>query len=111
MITYASYASKEMTIKTSAVSIVAMNILVSVLAGLAIFLRFQLSVIAQLKDLDYYLKCYQKYLTRWHMVQVLFYFLILFLFAALTSSISLLELNVSNFTKMIIRNVNLYRFI
>lgn len=37
MITYASYASKEMTIKTSAVSIVAMNILVSVLAGMAIF--------------------------------------------------------------------------
>src|SRR5699024_6539016 len=37
MITYASYAPKEMTIKTSAVSIVAMNILVSVLAGLAIF--------------------------------------------------------------------------
>ena len=31
MITYASYASKEMTIKTSAISIVIMNILVSVL--------------------------------------------------------------------------------
>ena len=30
MITYASYASKEMTIKTSALSIVAMNILVSI---------------------------------------------------------------------------------
>ena len=37
MITYASYASKEMTIKTSAISIVIMNIFVSVLAGLAIF--------------------------------------------------------------------------
>ena len=37
---------------------------------------------------------------------IVFYliFLILFLFAALTSSISLLELNVSNFTKMIILN-------
>ena len=37
MITYASYAPKTMTIKSSAVSIVLMNILVSVLAGLAIF--------------------------------------------------------------------------
>lgn len=37
MITYASYAPKEMTIKSSAISIVIMNILVSVLAGLAIF--------------------------------------------------------------------------
>src|SRR5699024_6441867 len=36
MITYASYASKEMTIKTSAISIVAMNILVSILARVAI---------------------------------------------------------------------------
>ena len=37
MITYASYASKDMTIKSSAISIVVMNIFVSVLAGLAIF--------------------------------------------------------------------------
>ena len=37
MITYASYAPKEMTIKSSAISIVVMNILVSILAGLAIF--------------------------------------------------------------------------
>ena len=39
MITYASYA-KEMTIKSSAISIVVMNILVSILAGLAIFPAF-----------------------------------------------------------------------
>ena len=45
MITYASYAPKEMTIKSSAVSIVIMNILVSVLAGLAIFPVLKLSVI------------------------------------------------------------------
>ena len=37
MITYASYAPKNMTIKSSALSIVVMNILISVLAGLAIF--------------------------------------------------------------------------
>ncbi|MDH9452082.1 sodium-dependent transporter, partial [Staphylococcus epidermidis] len=35
MITYASYAPKNMTIKSSALSIVVMNILISVLAGLA----------------------------------------------------------------------------
>ena len=44
---------------------------------------------------------------------IVFYliFLILFLFAALTSSISLLELNVSNFTKMIILNEKLYQLL
>ena len=37
MITYASYAPKAMTIKSSALSIVVMNIMISVMAGLAIF--------------------------------------------------------------------------
>ena len=108
MITYASYAPKEMTIKSSAISIVIMNILVSVLAGLAIF--------PALKRLDMNLRRGQDYCSKvlplvfsqmGFGVMFYFIFLILFLFAALTSSISLLELNVSNFTKMIILSVNL----
>ena len=58
MITYASYAPKEMTIKSSAVSIVIMNILVSVLAGLAIFPALKLSVINLKRVQGYYLKFY-----------------------------------------------------
>ena len=84
-----------------------MNILVSVLAGLAIF--------PALKRLDMNLRRPGLLFKVLPLVfsqmgfGVMFYFilLILFLFAALTSSISLLELNVSNFTKMIILSVNL----
>ena len=56
MITYASYAPKEMTIKSSAISIVIMNILVSVLAGLAIFPALKHLVMHLKKDQDSYLK-------------------------------------------------------
>lgn len=59
MITYASYAPKEMTIKSSAISIVIMNILVSVLAGLAIFPALKHLVMHLKKDQDSYLKCYR----------------------------------------------------
>ncbi|ARJ51009.1 sodium-dependent transporter [Staphylococcus lutrae] len=100
MMTYASYASKEMPIKTSALSILIMNIAISILAGLAIFPALEtfgyqaeegpglLFIILPL--------VFEK--MQWG---TLFYaiFLVLFLFAALTSSISLLELNVSNLTR------------
>ena len=102
MITYASYAPKNMTIKSSALSIVVMNILISVLAGLAIF--------PALKTFGYQPQEGPGLLFFYHFsiyemtfgTFFYFIFLLLFLFAALTSSISLLELNVSNFTKMII---------
>ena len=58
MITYASYAPKEMTIKSSAISIVIMNILVSVLAGLAIF--------PALKRLDMNLRRGQDYCSKFY---------------------------------------------
>ena len=101
MITYASYAPKNMTIKSSALSIVVMNILISVLAGLAIF--------PALKTFGYQpqegpgllfkvLPLVFSEMTFWYILFTL-YFTIIF---TLTSSISLLELNVSNFTKMII---------
>ena len=100
MITYASYAPKEMTIKTSAVSIVAMNILVSVLAGLAIFPAISAFGYSPTEGPGLLFKVLPKVFDQMaYGPGFYFIFLILFLFAALTSSISLLELNVSNFTK------------
>lgn len=100
MITYASYASKEMPIKTSAVSIVAMNILVSVLAGLAIFPAIAAFGYKPTDGPGLLFKALPKVFDQMALGSTFYFiFLILFLFAALTSSISLLELNVSNFTK------------
>ncbi|MGZ9790135.1 sodium-dependent transporter [Staphylococcus hominis] len=100
MITYASYAPKEMTIKSSAMSIVIMNILVSVLAGLAIFPALKTFGYAPQEGPGLLFKVLPLVFNQMGF-GIVFYliFLILFLFAALTSSISLLELNVSNFTK------------
>ncbi|MGX0141806.1 sodium-dependent transporter [Staphylococcus hominis] len=100
MITYASYAPKEMTIKSSAMSIVIMNILVSVLAGLAIFPVLKTFGYAPQEGPGLLFKVLPLVFNQMGF-GIVFYliFLILFLFAALTSSISLLELNVSNFTK------------
>ena len=100
MITYASYAPKEMTIKSSAISIVIINILVSVLAGLAIFPALKTFGYAPQEGPGLLFKVLPLVFNQMGF-GIVFYliFLILFLFAALTSSISLLELNVSNFTK------------
>ena len=100
MITYASYASKEMTIKTSALSIVAMNILVSILAGLAIFPAISAFGYQPTEGPGLLFIVLPKVFEQMTFGAGFYLiFLILFLFAALTSSISLLELNVSNFTK------------
>ncbi|MGW7905771.1 sodium-dependent transporter [Staphylococcus xylosus] len=100
MITYASYASKEMTIKTSAISIVGMNILVSILAGLAIFPAIAAFGYSPTEGPGLLFKVLPQVFDQMAYGQGFYFiFLILFLFAALTSSISLLELNVSNFTK------------
>ncbi|WP_251521185.1 MULTISPECIES: sodium-dependent transporter [Staphylococcus] len=100
MITYASYASKDMPIKTSAVSIVLMNILVSVLAGLAIFPAIKSFGYKPTEGPGLLFKVLPKVFDQMAFGSGFYLiFLILFLFAALTSSISLLELNVSNFTK------------
>ncbi|MCU5746985.1 sodium-dependent transporter [Staphylococcus sp. SQ8-PEA] len=100
MITYASYASKEMTIKTSALSIVVMNIIVSLLAGLAIFPATEAFGFKPTDGPGLLFKVLPQVFNQMSLGSVFYFiFLILFLFAALTSSISLLELNVSNFTK------------
>ena len=100
MITYASYASKEMTIKTSALSIVIMNIVVSLLAGLAIFPATEAFGFKPADGPGLLFKVLPQVFDQLAAGSLFYFiFLILFLFAALTSSISLLELNVSNFTK------------
>lgn len=99
MVTYSSYLAKNVSIPASAGSVVGMNIFVSLLAGLAIFpvvfsfglepaegpgLLFMVlpSVFAQIPFGEVFLSL----------------FLLLFLFATLTSSFSLLEIIVSAFT-------------
>jgi NSS family neurotransmitter:Na+ symporter len=99
MVTYSSYLDKKTSLLTSAGSVAMMNIIVSVLAGLAIFpvvfafgfeptegpgLLFIVlpSVFSQMPFGELFL----------------FIFLLLFLFATLTSSFSLLEIIVAAFT-------------
>lgn len=100
MVTYSSYLSKKESIPSAAGSIVLMNIFVSLLAGLAIFpvvfafgfepaegpgLLFMVlpAVFSQIPLGEFFLAV----------------FLLLFLFATLTSSFSLLEIIVSAFTE------------
>jgi len=100
MITYASYLSKEQNLTQSAFSIVLMNVAISVMAGLAIFpaiasLNMEAAegpglvfiVLPQVFDAIPF--------------GMLFYILFLgaFLFATLTSSISMIEINVANTIK------------
>lgn len=100
MVTYSSYLEKNVSIPSSAGTVVAMNIFVSFLAGLAIFpvvfafgfeptegpgLLFIVlpAVFSQMPFGEFFLAI----------------FLVLFLFATLTSSFSLLEIIVSAFTE------------
>ncbi|MFO3701772.1 sodium-dependent transporter [Staphylococcus felis] len=100
MITYASYAPKEMTIKSSALTIVVMNIFISILAGLAIFPALNAFGYEPQEGPGLLFKVLPLVFEKMQF-GTFFYavFLVLFLFAALTSSISLLELNVSNLTR------------
>ena len=92
-----------MTIKSSALSIVVMNILISVLAGLAIFPALKTFGYQPQEGPGLLFKVLPLVFSEMTFGTFFYFiFLLLFLFAALTSSISLLELNVSNFTKMII---------
>lgn len=100
MMTYASYAPKEMPIKASALTILMMNIAIAILAGLAIFPALE-TFGYQAKEGPGLLFIILPLVFEKLQFGTLFYaiFLVLFLFAALTSSISLLELNVSNLTR------------
>ncbi|TDM12964.1 sodium-dependent transporter [Macrococcus bovicus] len=100
MITYASYTKEETNIFSSAGWIVMMNLLVSVLAGLAIFpAASALGIKAEAGPGLLFIVLPQLFSKLTFGTGFYILFLILFLFAALTSSISLLELNLSNVIK------------
>ncbi len=99
MITYASYASKDMTIKSSALSVMVYEYLVSVLAGLAIFPALHSFGYEPQEGPGLLFKVLPMVFSQMHLGTLFYFDLSAVLSAALTSSISLLELNVSNFTK------------
>ena len=97
-----------MTIKSSAISIVIMNIFSICISWFSHISSFKTFGYEPQEGPGLLFKVLPLVFSQMGFgVMFYFIFLILFLFAALTSSISLLELNVSNFTKMIILSVNL----
>ncbi|SDL83560.1 sodium-dependent transporter [Sediminibacillus halophilus] len=100
MVTYSSYLNKEVSIPSSAGSVVGMNIFVSLLAGLAIFpvvFAFGLEPTEGPGLLFIVLPSVFSQMPFGELFLCLF--LLLFLFATLTSSFSLLEIIVSAFTE------------
>src|SRR5699024_2345164 len=99
MVTYSSYLSKKESIPSSATSVVSLNILVSLLAGLAIFpvvFAFGLEPIDGSGLLFVVLPNAFSQMAFGSLFLALF--LLLFLFATLTSSFTLLEIIISSLT-------------
>ncbi len=100
MITYASYLGKEQNLTQSALSIVVMNVTISIMAGLAIFPAIaSLNMEAAEGPGLIFIVLPQVFAAI--PFGMLFYILFLgaFLFATLTSSISMIEINVANTIK------------
>ncbi|SFK76446.1 sodium-dependent transporter [Salinicoccus halodurans] len=100
MITYASYLGKEQNLTQSALSIVIMNVTISIMAGLAIFPAIaSLNMEAAEGPGLIFIVLPQVFAEI--PLGMLFYILFLgaFLFATLTSSISMIEINVANTIK------------
>ena len=99
MLTYASYLDKQTNLVQSGISIVAMNISVSIMAGLAIFPAMSAFNI-QSEGGPSLLFIVLPQLFDKMPFGTIFYilFLLLFLFATVTSSVVMLEINVGNIT-------------
>ena len=99
MLTYASYLDKKTNLVQSGISIVAMNISVSIMAGLAIFPAMS-SFNIQSEGGPSLLFIVLPQLFDKMPFGTIFYilFLLLFLFATVTSSVVMLEINVGNIT-------------
>ena len=99
MLTYASYLNKQVNMVQSGVSVVIMNIAVSIMAGLAIFPAMS-SFGMESEGGPSLLFIVLPQLFNNMAFGKLFYilFLILFLFATITSSVVMLEINVGNLT-------------
>ncbi len=100
MVTYSSYLPKEESLPRSAFSIVALTLVITLLAGLAIFPScVRIWDGNHLKDQDYYLSYCQLFSVKWHSEKLFFIvFLLLFFFATITSAISMLEISVASLT-------------
>ena len=99
MLTYASYLNKQVNMVQSGVSVVIMNIAVSIMAGLAIFPAMS-SFGMESEGGPSLLFIVLPQLFNNMAFGKIFYilFLILFLFATITSSVIMLEINVGNLT-------------
>ena len=99
MLTYASYLNKQVNMVQSGVSVVMMNIAVSIMAGLAIFPAMS-SFGMESEGGPSLLFIVLPQLFNNMAFGKIFYilFLILFLFATITSSVVMLEINVGNLT-------------
>ncbi|WP_020006893.1 sodium-dependent transporter [Salinicoccus albus] len=100
MITYSSYLGKEQNLTQSAISIVLMNVAISIMAGLAVFPAIaSLGMGAAEGPGLVFIVLPQVFQAI--PLGMLFYILFLgaFLFATLTSSISMIEINVANTIK------------
>lgn len=99
MLTYASYLDKKINLVQSGISIVALNISVSIMAGLAIFPAMSAFNI-QSEGGPSLLFIVLPQLFDNMPFGTIFYilFLLLFLFATITSSVVMLEINVGNIT-------------
>ncbi|GGA97677.1 sodium-dependent transporter [Macrococcus hajekii] len=100
MLTYASYLKKDNDLVQSGVSIVGLNIMVTLLAGLAIFPATAALHIDNTEGPGLLFVVLPHVFDQLPFGQ-LFYlvFLLLFFFATITSSINLLEINVANATR------------
>ena len=110
MLTYASYLNKQVNMVQSGVSVVIMNIAVSIMAGLAIFPAMS-SFGMESEGGPSLLFIVLPQLFNNMAFGKLFYilFLILFLFATITSSVVMLEINVGNLTDQ--KNTNRTKWI
>ena len=109
MLTYASYLNKQVNMVQSGVSVVMMNIAVSIMAGLAIFPAMS-SFGMESEGGPSLLFIVLPQLFNNMAFGKIFYilFLILFLFVTITSSVVMLEINVGNLTDQ--KNTNRTRF-
>ena len=109
MLTYASYLNKQVNMVQSGVSVVIMNIAVSIMAGLAIFPAMS-SFGMESEGGPSLLFIVLPQLFNNMAFGKIFYilFLILFLFATITSSVVMLEINVGNLTDQ--KNTNRTRW-
>ena len=99
MLTYASYLDKKSNLVQSGMSIVAMNISVSIMAGLAIFPAMSAFNIQSEGGPSLLFIVLPQLFDKMPLGSIFYIlFLLLFLFATVTSSVVMLEINVGNIT-------------